>query len=99
MSLDYTVFIHLLDEEGRIVAQQDGEPFGGAYPTSVWQQGELLGDEYRLQLPASLPGGTYRVVAGLYRAGAEGGGRLPAYTETGRRFEADQVELGRFGKS
>ena len=76
---DYAVFVHLLDAEDQIVAQHDGQPQGGAYPTSVWDTGEVVADEHVLDL-ADLPAGGYRLRVGWYlpttgdRLPVEGGG-------------------------
>lgn len=59
---DYTVFLHAIDAEGRLVAQVDSPPLDGAYPTSLWSPGELI-RETRPRL-ATPPGG--RLVVGLY---------------------------------
>lgn len=90
---DYTLFVHLVDEAGAIVAQHDGPPLGGRYPTSVWQRGEALLDAVRLTLPPDLPAGRYRLLVGLYDATAPGLPRLPVWDATGQRFPADQVLL------
>jgi hypothetical protein len=67
MTLDYTVFVHLLDEAGQLVAQHDGQPWWEVkIPTSSWLAGETLLDRHTLQLPADLPPGTYRLQAGVY---------------------------------
>ncbi|MCX7838218.1 MAG: hypothetical protein N2559_02005 [Anaerolineae bacterium] len=50
---DYTVFVHLLDASGAIVAQRDVPPRDGTYPTSIWEIGEIIKDEYELQIPAN----------------------------------------------
>jgi len=73
---DYQVFIHLLDAAGQPVAQFDGPPRGGAYPTSVWDAGESVPDTHPLALPATLAPGAYSLRIGLYRL--DGGERLPA---------------------
>jgi len=54
---DYTVFVHLLDRQGQIIAQIDREPVNGNYPTSIWDVGEIIKDEYDLVIPpdASAP--------------------------------------------
>lgn len=52
-STDYTVFVHLLDASGAIVAQRDSPPCDGAYPTSIWEVGEIVKDEYELQIPTN----------------------------------------------
>jgi hypothetical protein len=95
MADDYTVFVHLLDADGTIVAQRDVQPFQGTYPTSVWTQGELLADTYLLPLPDTLPSGEYEVVVGLYVA--RSGQRLPAYDELGQRFPNDRIRLAQVG--
>jgi hypothetical protein len=72
---DYTVFVHLLDGEGNVIAQHDGQPQGGTYPTSVWDDGEVVADDHPLVLPPDLSPGDYRLRVGLYRL--ETGERLP----------------------
>lgn len=64
---DYTVFAHLVDEEGRIWAQHDGEPRGGNYPTSAWEAGEAVRDDHTLVLNPQAPDGTYTLQVGMYR--------------------------------
>lgn len=72
---DYTVFLHLIDGEGWMLAQHDGPPVGGYRPTSTWQAGEEIHDRHGLILPDDLPLGKYRLIAGLYDG--ETGLRLP----------------------
>ncbi len=67
---DYTVFVHVLDAAGQIVAQADAEPRGGTYATSLWQPGEYITDDYHFNLPA----GRYTAEVGLYQL--ETGARL-----------------------
>jgi 4-amino-4-deoxy-L-arabinose transferase-like glycosyltransferase len=63
---DYTVFVHLLDEDGQLVAQTDSAPVGGSRPTSSWGEGETIVDRHGLPLPDDLPSGTYQLLAGMY---------------------------------
>jgi 4-amino-4-deoxy-L-arabinose transferase-like glycosyltransferase len=76
---DWTVFTHLLrraDDEGYVqVAGSDSQPGAGSLPTSRWQPGWRVLDEYQIALPGDLAPGTYLLAAGLYRAD---GARLPA---------------------
>ncbi len=65
---DYTVFVHLLGADGRLLAQHDGAPVFGERPTSSWQAGELLLDRHELTLPPDLPAQAATLVAGLYRS-------------------------------
>ena len=69
MSEDYTVFVHLVDANGNTVAQKDHQPQQGTYPTSFWDAGETVADEYGLAIsPDTLPG-EYKIEIGVYRAG------------------------------
>jgi hypothetical protein len=64
--VDYTVFMHMLDTSGSIVAQADAPPKAGWLPTSWWEPGKLVVDEHWLAVPAALPSGDYRLQVGLY---------------------------------
>jgi hypothetical protein len=64
---DYTVFVHVRDAKGAKVAQRDAQPLDGNYPTHQWRAGETVIDPYRIDLPADLPPGEYRIVVGMYR--------------------------------
>jgi len=66
MSKDYTVFVHLIDAAGDLVAQMDEQPLEGEYPTHLWQLEEQIKDGHRLPLPDDLPAGWYRLEVGLY---------------------------------
>ncbi len=75
MPASYTIFIQLLNDQDQVVAQVDALPQAGAAPTTTWLPGEILADPYHLALPAGLPPGQYRLIAGLYDAVT--GERLP----------------------
>ncbi len=61
-----TVFVHFIDSQGALVAQQDNWPVGGAWPTTCWRPGESIFDPYAVALPPDLPAGTYQVLVGAY---------------------------------
>ena len=63
---DYTVFIHVLDQNGQIVAQSDLQPGGGYAPTSGWPIGQPIADRHGLILPPTFAPGEYHIVVGLY---------------------------------
>jgi hypothetical protein len=65
-AIDYVAFVHLVDEEGRVIAQHDGQPVGGFTPTTRWRAGELISDRHRILLSPDLAPGTYSLKAGLY---------------------------------
>ncbi len=49
--VDYTVFVHLLGQYDRVLAQRDAAPGLGSRPTSQWEPGEVVADPYLLALP------------------------------------------------
>ncbi|MEW5957225.1 MAG: DUF2079 domain-containing protein [Chloroflexota bacterium] len=64
---DYTVFIHLLAADGRLVAQNDAVPtWLTATPTSQWPVEQALLDSHALTPPDNLPAGAYTLQVGLY---------------------------------
>ncbi|MFM7174159.1 MAG: glycosyltransferase family 39 protein [Caldilinea sp.] len=81
----YTVFVHVVDPAGQLVAQQDRSPQA---PTQLWTPGMTLKETYTLSLPASLQAGEFSVRVGLYDAS---GTRLP----TDSSEKNDFVEIGR----
>ena len=67
----YTAFIHLLGsadpETGNTIwAQVDREPCFQSYPTSWWQEGEIIRDTYTLVINPETPSGTYEMMMGFY---------------------------------
>ena len=78
---DYTVFVHLLDGDGNRLAQHDGQPLGGNWPTRFWAPEETLVDQHFLKLPADSPPGPYHLGVGLYQLAS--GERPAARTTTG----------------
>jgi hypothetical protein len=79
---NYTVFVQLLDGANRVLAQHDGQPGDGSLITTTWAPGEYVRDEHRLALPADLPAGDYRLIAGMYLP--DGGERLSVADESGQ---------------
>jgi hypothetical protein len=90
ISYPYTTFIHLVDAEGEIVSQADGQPIGGTYPTSIWDVNEVVIDAYRMPIEMDMPAGEYRLLIGLYRL--ETLDRLPIYDAEGNLM-GDFAEL------
>ena len=87
---DYTVFLHLADRFGRVLAQHDGQPLGGANPTSLWLPGEVVVDRREVALAPGAPAGTYRLLVGMYDL--DTGQRLAAFQQE-QRLDRDQVPL------
>ncbi len=92
MEENYSVFTHVLGEENRIWAQKDSWPQGGDAPTSSWQPGQTIEDEYALTINPDTPPDVYDVEIGLYLA--ETGDRLRIVGEGGRLLD-DRVLLSK----
>ena len=88
---DWAVFVHLLDAEGRTVAQHDGPASGGNYPVWAWQPGDRVLDTHTLDLPPDFPPGHYLLQVGLYQPGD--GTRMPAFDFDDRRLPDDVIPL------
>ncbi len=76
----YSVFIHLVDAQGKILAQDDAEPAAGAHPTTSWLAGETVLDAHSLARPQAA--GSLSLRVGLYEP--ETGRRLPLVDASGQ---------------
>ncbi|MEM7111418.1 MAG: hypothetical protein AAF614_03240 [Chloroflexota bacterium] len=66
MERPFTIFLHLLDPSGQLVAQQDNMPVQNSLPTTCWFPNEVVIDPYSLPLTADLSPGQYQLVTGAY---------------------------------
>lgn len=73
MDVSYRVFVHLTGEDGRLLAQNDGEPAGWTRPTTGWAVGEIVVDNRPLTIPSDAEPGSYTLTTGVY---LEDGARL-----------------------
>ncbi len=94
MDKDYTVFIHLADPQDHIWGQKDNPPVDGFYPTTTWEAGEIVRDQYDLGISPDTPPGQYQIEVGMYLA--ETGERLPVLAED-RSVRGDKILLTRVG--
>jgi hypothetical protein len=78
---DLTVFVHMIDSSGDIVAQADGPPLHGYWPTSDWEPGIVVSDHHRLVHGIDTSREAYTIVIGLYDPAS--GLRVPAYNSSG----------------
>jgi len=62
----YTVFVHLLGEDGTLLAQHDSPPANGTRPTDEWLPGEFIIDPHELVWRESGYSGIARIAVGLY---------------------------------
>jgi hypothetical protein len=86
---DYTVFVHLLAEDGRLIAQHDAPPDNGRRPTSGWVAGEFVVDPHEMTFREQGYTGPATIEVGLYDP--DSGERL--LTAEGRDFVYLTVEL------
>ena len=91
---DWTVFTHLLGPakaDGDVLwAGKDARPGQGSVPTTTWQPGDVILDEYPLSLSDDAPAGEYTIEVGLYDLAA--GGRRAVTTDPPGQ---DHVILGK----
>lgn len=67
MERDYTVFVHLLNKDGQLIAAEDAQPQNGRAPTHTWRTGAVILDPHVIPIPADAPiGNDYRLEIGLY---------------------------------
>ena len=71
---DYTIYLHVTDGEN-LIYTWDHMPGNDRYITSLWEPGEYIEDQLWVDLPESVPVGTYHVNMGLYNL--DTGERLP----------------------
>ncbi len=61
----YHTFVHVEGLDGSILAASDGPPQDGAYPTTIWDAGEVVATTHTLTLPPEA--GDFAIWAGFYR--------------------------------
>lgn len=66
MDTSYTVFVHLLDSDGKGWMQVDSVPCRGSRPTNTWEEGETIVDVYELHIGRDFPPGIYTLAIGVY---------------------------------
>lgn len=92
LNADYTVFTHLLDGAGKIIAQHDGEPVTGRRPTHTWKKDDKIIDTHKIIWQTQEYTGTATIEVGLYDFQTKE--RLPGYGTKGERLPHDRVILG-----
>ena len=82
MDTPYTVFVHLIDANGKVVASGDAPPGNGEFPTTGWIENEYITDLHTLSINDVPPGadqiemGWYDPVTGTRLKTATGQDRL-----------------------
>jgi len=72
-STDFTTFLHVLPRQWHgdaiatpLIAQRDGQPCQGFYPTSQWRAGDVIPDGFAITFPSNTPPGDYPLAVGWY---------------------------------
>ncbi|MDH4138534.1 MAG: hypothetical protein OEW09_17710, partial [Anaerolineae bacterium] len=92
MERSYTVFTRLVDTRDKIVAQKDNPPVDGFYPTTKWEVGEIVRDQYDLLISPEAQLGEYQLEIGMYLV--ETGQRLAILSEETHSPVGDKIVLG-----
>lgn len=87
--VDYSVFTHLIDATGQVIAADDGMPYTQPKRTTRWTPGQLMREARPLKLPADVPAGLYEVELGTF---SETEGRLPIVAPDGH-YLSEQLNL------
>ncbi len=86
LATDYQVYVHLREAiSGETVAQADGPPLDGWYPTSRWVPATRITDQRVFSLPADLAPGQYDLFVGFYD--------LASGERFGREYALETVEI------
>jgi hypothetical protein len=65
LTAQYKIFVHLFNGD-KIIAQHDGQALGELRPTTTWQVGETIPDQFAIPIPPDAPLGNYQLRIGLY---------------------------------
>jgi len=91
---DYTVFAHLVDAQGHLIAEYNSQPVNGKSPTSQWNPHHTIVDAAVLPIADDAPlGDHYRLEIGMYDLDTLT--RLSFVDEQGRPM-ADKIVIGSF---
>ena len=87
---DYTVFVHIVSDDGKLVAQHDDPPASGYASTSSWRPGQVVYDDHAIAIPNDAATGLHLVQVGLYLP--SNGKRVPLVDSSGKP-DGDSVTL------
>ena len=90
---DVTLFLHVYDKAGNLLAQGDAYPLAGLFPPRQWRDGDVIRDVRRVLLPDEALAGSFVVAVGWYDR--DSGERLPAFDQDGQRLPQDAALIYR----
>lgn len=89
LTADLHGFVHLVDAQGRVIAQQDQAPGLDFQPSTLWLPGNTVLDEYRLWIPSDTQSTVLWPRVGLYNVAT--GDRLLSLGADGTTIDALQL--------
>jgi Dolichyl-phosphate-mannose-protein mannosyltransferase len=87
---DYTTFVHVT-VEGKLIAQYDGQPLGGKFPTDLWRPGDVIVDEVDVPIAEPFDGRHVQLWAGMYQTADLQ--RLATTDQNGQRLPDDLIPI------
>lgn len=84
----YTMTVQVIDLRGHVWATIDGQPQSGKLPTTRWESGKEIGDQYAIDLPPTMPPGDYQLVLSVRQANGEA---LPAIDARGNQLNSPVI--------
>ncbi|MEA3407911.1 MAG: glycosyltransferase family 39 protein [Chloroflexota bacterium] len=90
LTSDYTLFMHLLDEEGNVWGQKDLPPLDRYYPSSAWHVEEVIAQTVDIGVAQDAPPGEKILSVGFY---GPDGDRLLLYDDQRNPLQSKQVVL------
>ncbi|MCS7061724.1 MAG: phospholipid carrier-dependent glycosyltransferase [Anaerolineae bacterium] len=88
----YTGFVHVISDQGQLIAQRDSPPRNGRFPTEHWLAGDIVPDQFVLPIRADAEPGLYRVKIGMYDTHTHQ--RLPARNAQGEWLPDSLIVVG-----
>jgi hypothetical protein len=88
---NWTVFVHLVDAQEQILAEDNRPPQNNAFPMLQWVAGDWVEDRHPLALPANLAPGEYHIRVGLFFPRTER--RAGVYSRRGT-LRGDYLDIG-----
>jgi hypothetical protein len=92
LTQEVSTYVHVQNEAGELIAQEDGRPLMGLGDPLWWRPGDQWRDVRVIVLPPEMKPGRYTLSVGVYPAG--GSSRYLAVDPGGRRFDNDSADLG-----
>jgi hypothetical protein len=84
-----TVFVHLVDATGKIIAQGDGDPMGGLHPLSIWYGAPYFLEDHRyIHIPSGVSRDGLMIYVGVWTPST--GEKLPI---SGGNFPDNRVPI------